>query len=72
MTNYIVIQEDKMFDSLRQAARVNLKSEAFLRYINVEKQYRTESPENAYDALYGWIWDEIEAQSMKEYPLEDE
>jgi hypothetical protein len=72
MTDYLVRQEDKMFDSLRQSAKVNLRTEAFLRYIHVEKQCRTESPENAYDALYGWIWDEIEAQSLKEYPLEDE
>jgi hypothetical protein len=81
MTDYLVKQQNKVFDSLRQAAKVKLKSEAFLRYINVEKQYRAESPENAYDALFGWLWDEVEAQSMKiwdefaaqslkEYPLE--
>jgi len=72
MTDYLVKQEDKMFDSLRQAAKVNLTFEAFTRYITQEKVYRQQSPDDAYESLVGWIWDEIEAQSMKEYPLEDE
>ena len=72
MTDYLVKQQDKVFDSLRESARRNLTWQAYERYQKEEVYYRKESPEDAYETLVGWLWDEMEIEALKEHPWEDE
>jgi hypothetical protein len=73
MTDYLVKQQDKVFDSLRESARRNLTWQAYEKYQKEEVYYRNNYQEqDAYETLMGWLWDEMEIEALKEHPWEDE